>query len=370
MDEFELKTLLKKLDEGTCSAEEIGELKDWHISQKKAKPANAGLPNVIEGADDILTRLQVAEQKKARLWSQLVITASTVITIGAALWFYGTSSYPRINRYSLVANQSDIPPGKYQAILTLANGKTINLSNAYTGVVIDASELTYYDGSNANATNHLSQSGTITTPRGGQYRITLPDGTSVWLNAASSLRFSLISGKIQTRNVELSGEAYFEIAKDSRRPFIVKTAQQEVEVLGTHFNISSYPDEGITKTTLINGSLRVVNRNSKIEGILRPGQQSIVVKDKLTIEPADIECVLAWKDGYFKFAHNENITEIMPKVARWYNVKVVYQGDMNDVNFTGTVSRFKNISSLLEKIALTSQVKFQIDEGLITVIKK
>jgi transmembrane sensor len=220
---------------------------------------------------------------KARIWSRLVIAVSGLITIGVGLWFYGTSSYPTVNHYSLTASQADIPPGKYQAILTLANGKIINLSNAHTGVVIDASELTYYDGSNTNETNQLSQSGTISTPKGGQYRITLPDGTSVWLNAASSLSFSLMSDKMRTRNVELSGEAYFEVAKDSRRPFIVKTARQEVEVLGTHFNISSYADENTAKTTLVNGSLRVINRSSRIESTLRPGQQSTVVKDQLTI---------------------------------------------------------------------------------------
>lgn len=307
---------------------------------------------------------------KDRIWSRLVIAASTLITIGVGLWFYRTSTYPTVNHYSLIANQSDIPPGKYQAVLTLANGKIINLSNAHTGVVIDASELTYYDGSNANETNYLSQAGTITTPRGGQYRITLPDGTSVWLNAASSLSFSLMSDKMRTRNVELTGEAYFEVAEDRRRPFIVKTAQTEVEVLGTHFNISSYADESAAKTTLVKGSLRVINRNSKIESILRPGQQSTVVKDKLTIEPADIENTLAWKDGYFKFTDQENITEIMAKVARWYNVRIIYKGDMSNVSFRGTVSRFKNISSLLEKMELTSQVKFKIERDLITVIKR
>ncbi len=310
-----------------------------------------------------------AEQKKARLWSRLVMTSSVLITISVCLWFYCTSRYPKVNRYSLVSSQNDIPPGKFQAVLTLANGKIIKLSSAHSGVVIDASELTYYDGSIANAANHLSQSGIIVTPKGGQYRITLPDGTSVWLNAASRLSFSLMSEKMPTRNVELNGEAYFEVAKDSR-PFIVKTAQQEVEVLGTHFNINSYVDENMAKTTLVNGLLRVVNRNSKIESILRPGQQSIVVKDKLTIEPADIESVLAWKDGYFRFTGHENITEIMPKVARWYNVKIAYKGDMSDVGFSGTVSRFKNISALLEKMELNSPVKFQIDKDLITVIKR
>ena len=306
---------------------------------------------------------------RARLWSRWVIASSAVITISAGLWFYNTSRYPTVNRYALAAIQNDISPGKFQAVLTLANGKTINLNDAHAGVIIDASELTYYDGSNVNATSQLSQSGTIATPKGGQYRITLPDGTSVWLNAASSLSFSLMSDKMQTRNVDLNGEAYFEVAKD-RRPFIVKTAQQEVEVLGTHFNISSYAEESMTKTTLVRGLLRVINRKSKIEGVLRPGQQSIVVKDKLTIEPADIESVLAWKDGYFKFADHENIREIMPRVARWYNVKVIYKGDMSNVNFKGTASRFNNISSLLEKIALAGQVKFQIDKDLITIIKK
>ena len=307
---------------------------------------------------------------KARIWSRLVIAASALITIGVGLWFYGTSSYPTVNHYSLAANQSDIPPGKYQAILTLANGKIINLSNAHTGVVIDASELTYYDGSNTNETNQLSQAGTITTPKGGQYRITLPDGTSVWLNAASSLSFSLMSDKMRSRNVELSGEAYFEVAKDRRRPFIVKTARQEVEVLGTHFNISSYADENTSKTTLVNGSLRVINRSSRIESTLRPGQQSTVFKDQLTIEPADIESALAWKDGYFKFTDQKNITEIMSQVARWYNVRISYKGDMSNVRFRGTVSRFENISSLLEKMELTSQVKFKIEKDLITVIKR
>lgn len=323
-----------------------------------------------EGADSGLIKLPAAEYKSAKTWSRLVITASAVITFGVALWFYKTSSYPAVNRYALAKPQGDFSPGKYQAVLTLADGKTINLSNAYSGVIVDASELNYYDGSSANAFNHLAQSGTITTPRGGQYRIRLPDGTNVWLNAASSLSFSLMSGEIQTRNVELIGEAYFEVTEDRRRPFIVTTADQVVEVLGTNFNICSYDDEGITTTTLIKGTLRVANRNSKIDGILKQGQQSVIVQNQLIIQPADTECVMAWKEGYFKFASHENIREIMPKVARWYGVDVVYEGDMSDVTFTGSVSRFKNLSALLEKIAAHRQVKFRVNENLITVVKR
>ncbi len=320
--------------------------------------------------DDVPILLPAIEEKEGRAWSRTMIVASTIVLIGAGLWFYSSTKNPAFTGKSLFTKHADFPPGRYQATLTLANGKTIPLQNDNSGVVVDASELSYYDGSNVDVTDHLSRSGTITTPRGGQYRITLPDGTNVWLNSASSLSFSLVPGKKQTRIVTLSGEAYFEVAKDSHRLFIVKTASQEVEVLGTHFNISSYAEEGATKTTLISGSLRVVNRSSKIEGMLKRGQQSIVVKDILTVAPVDVKNVMSWKEGYFQFSEHQDFSETMAKVARWYNVKIKYEGDMRDVSFTGKVSRFQNLSFLLEKIASEGQLKFQVDKDLITVIRQ
>lgn len=266
-----------------------------------------------------------------------------------------------------------IVPGGNKAMLTLADGSKVVLTEGRTGkvasqgaVVITKTakgQLTY---SHSSAALPSSGYNVIETPRGGQYQVTLPDGTGVWLNAASTLKYPIVFRGTE-RRVELNGEAYFEVAHNKKLPFRVVSNNQTVEVLGTHFNISSYKDEGIQKTTLLEGSVKVSVLKST--SILKPGQQAKVWKNEaITVSTVDTEETVAWKNGYFRF-HSEDIESIMRKVSRWYDVDVEFKGGISDEKFNGTSSRSKNINQVLEMLQTTNAVHFKIEGRRVTVMK-
>ncbi|WP_288879843.1 FecR family protein [Pedobacter panaciterrae] len=301
-------------------------------------------------------------------WRKIAAAAIILITLSAGAFYYSS----RMDRKSdkLV---HDIAPGGNKAILTLANGKRISLTDAKNGQLAAQSGVTVtkladgkiiYALEPGNAANATLNS--IETPRGGQYQLILPDGSKVFLNAASSLIYPASFVALKERRVELKGEAYFEVAKDKSHPFIVKTQNQEIKVLGTHFNINSYADEPMTKTTLVEGSVLV--KASGIEQILKPGSQAINGFGGLRIVEANMDEVLAWKNGYFMF-DSESIESVMRKISRWYNIDVAFKGNVSKDKFGGTVSRFANVSQVLRKLEYTNKVHFIIEEGRITVTK-
>ncbi|WP_353196198.1 FecR domain-containing protein [Parapedobacter defluvii] len=257
-----------------------------------------------------------------------------------------------------------IPPGTNKASLTLADGRTVDLSSDKEGIVVGTDDVRYTDGSRVAAIQTTDADYTITTPRGGQYQINLPDGTRVWLNAASVLTYpSRFSD--DKREVKLNGEAYFDVNHQSDAPFVVRTAEQEVTVLGTEFNISAYADERETKTTLVNGSVMVsmpVSGSGSHSLRLARGEQSSIAAGVLTKRTVDPGSAIAWKNGKFLF-EREDIASIMRKVARWYDVEVVYADDVSGLTFTGSLSRFDDISKILDKIAYTRTVRFKIDHA-------
>jgi ferric-dicitrate binding protein FerR (iron transport regulator) len=210
---------------------------------------------------------------------------------------------------------------------------------------------------------------TITTPRGGQYQVTLSDGTKVWLNAASSIRFPvLFTGN--ERKVEITGEAYFEVAKNVSKPFKVKTISSEVEVLGTHFNVNAYDDEAVAKTTLLEGLVKVSvpQTGGKLAArFLQPGQQSGITKDGRisVLNNADTEEAVAWKNGRFQF-RSADLKSILRQISRWYDVDVVYKGNV-DLHFTGQLTRDDYVSKVFDKLALTGEVHFKIEGKKIIV---
>jgi len=301
-------------------------------------------------------------------WRKIAAAAIILITLSAGAFYYSS----RMDRKSdkLV---HDIAPGGNKAILTLANGKRISLTDAKNGQLAAQSGVTVtkladgkiiYALEPGNAANATLNS--IETPRGGQYQLILPDGSKVFLNAASSLIYPASFVALKERRVELKGEAYFEVAKDKSHPFIVKAQNQEIKVLGTHFNINSYADEPMTKTTLVEGSVLV--KASGIEQILKPGSQAINGFGGLRIVEANMDEVLAWKNGYFMF-DSESIESVMRKISRWYNIDVAFKGNVSKDKFGGTVSRFANVSQVLRKLEYTNKVHFIIEEGRITVTK-
>lgn len=279
-----------------------------------------------------------------------------------------------IKEQTIANNTNKIIPGGNKAILTLANGSQIVLESAKKGVLANQQNIIVnktadgklvYDASQKQQDNAELQSGynTISTPNGGQYQVVLPDGTRVWLNAASSLKFPVaFTGK--ERNVELSGEGYFEVAKNRAMPFRVTVNHSTVEVLGTHFNIMGYADEKSTNTTLLEGSVKIISGNN--QKLIVPGEQARV---NGAIEVAKVNAAQAveWKNGNFNFSH-ENIETIMRKVARWYNVSVQYQGAITNEGFVGTVPRSENITEVLNALELTGLVHFKIIERRVIVM--
>ena len=268
-------------------------------------------------------------------------------------------------------DKNDVAPGRNTAVLTLANGISINLDSAANGTLTTQgnSKILNLNGMLSYSTLKNKSSkvlyNTISTPRGGQYQLLLADGSKVWLNAASSLRFpASFVGK--ERKVELLGEAYFEVAKNAAMPFKVKVNGMEVEVLGTHFNINSYDNESTIRTTLLEGSVKINKNNSS--SFLKPGQQAQMNKDGeiKIINNVDVEEAIAWKDGKFQF-DRADIHDIMRQLTRWYDVDVEYKGNVSS-HFGGTVSRDVNLSQVLNMLHLTGEVKFQIEDKKVVVM--
>jgi len=274
---------------------------------------------------------------------------------------------------------ADVDPGSNKAILTLADGRKISLTDAINGDVAIQDgisitktangQLIYTITGQSNVDLDSTKFNTISTPNGGEWQIRLPDGSNIWLNAASSLKYPLSFASSKQRHVELSGEAYFEVAKDKARPFIVSSSKQKLEVLGTHFNINSYIDEPVTKTTLLEGSIRISQNGTNNVEVLEPGEQSIVSANGINVKESNVEEAVAWRKGYFMFV-NEKQESIMRKIARWYNVEVNYADpSAKEVMYYGTVSRFDKISKILRKFEQTGEVRFEINAKKITVYK-
>lgn len=270
----------------------------------------------------------------------------------------------------------DIAPGGNRALLKLNDGSVIVLDSAANGVIgkqgdiqiekADDGLITYIINGKKLSENDEAFYNTISTPRGGQYKITLSDGTKVWLNAASSIRFPVVfTGK--ERRVEVTGETYFEVNRNEHMPFKVKAEQSEVEVLGTHFNLNAYTDEETIKTTLLEGKVKISAGNNATSKFLLPGQQSGVSKTGSisVLDNADTEEATAWINGRFQFK-SAGLKEILRQVARWYDVDVEYRGNV-DMRFSGQLNRSDNVSKVFEKLKLTGEVNFRIDGRKIIV---
>jgi len=314
-------------------------------------------------------------------WKPFLIAASILGIISTGLYFYTNRiTNPEIVNQKDILLEKPILPGGDKAVLTLSDGSRIILDNARNGILAKQAGVSIqktsdgmllYSFANAGQENFpLTEEvkivyNKIETPVGGKYQLNLPDGSKVWLNASSTLRFpALFSGK--TREVELTGEAFFEVAKNKSKPFKVITNDQIVEVLGTRFNINSYADEGPVKTTLIEGSVKIIYKDQVV--LLTPGQQFSRQNQGVNLVVADTEEVTAWKNGYFLFK-NENIQSIMRKLSRWYNVEVTYKGDIPGVGFGGNISRSKDIAEVLSVLQLTNAVHFKIEGRRITVMQ-
>ncbi|MFA5848683.1 MAG: FecR domain-containing protein [Bacteroidales bacterium] len=276
----------------------------------------------------------------------------------------------------LLEKSNDIGPGGSKALLTLDDGSKIVLEEAKMGTLAtqgntsiikqESGLLAYGASASVSGDDEIVGTNTITTPLGGEYQVILPDGTKAWLNAASSIKYpTAFKGK--ERVVEITGEVYLEVSKDKTKPFIVKVdGMTEIKVLGTHFNINAYPDEGVIKTTLLEGSVQVTNPSGAPVN-LSPGQQSTTDNQGLIlVQNVDIEAVVAWKNGTFQF-NSFSIDEIMRQISRWYKVEVIYQNEKPLGEYSGIVSRNTNLSEVLDMLQL-SGIKCKIDGERLIVL--
>lgn len=342
-------------------------LLDEYLNADHAHHPNLGIASEAKMLARILEKAgttNTLSTRKIRLWQKLTVAAAVVFVIVAGGYFYYNAS-KNVSNENLNAFENDITPGKMGATLTLANGKRISLTAQLTGKLAEEAgvsisktndgKLVYKVESNQHSVNQIN---TVSTSPGETYTISLADGTSVWLNAASSLTFNTQLNANGKREVKLSGEGYFEVAKDKSHPFIVEAANQKVEVLGTHFNINSYTDEPFVKTTLLEGSVKV-NVQGGSHRILKPGQQALLSDNKLKVKSVDINSVIDWKNSEFTF-NNETLESIMRKVARWYDVEIIYEGNNKTKLFWGSVSRYEHLNQVLQTLELTGDVKFRL----------
>jgi len=380
MNETEFLELLKKHQNGTLSGEDKDKLDAWYLH--KATNSNKQLSEyeLADSYEHLKSRLPLVKQPKViTLWPRVVAAASIALLFGAGI-FYFTKSELRVEQENIqvVEKTKEIAPGGNRGILTLSNGKQIVLSDISSKDIIakeDQDEvtikmdangvITYVINPNANASEEDANSfNTLSTPTGGQYNIVLADGTKVFLNAVSSIKYPTQFNGDQ-RIVELEGEAYFEVAKNKSKPFLVKSANQTIEVLGTHFNVHAYNNESVIKTTLLEGSVAVSSKNQK--AILKPGQQANISESssKIAVKEVDTEAAIAWKNGRFKF-DNADLKSVMKQLERWYGIKVEYRGDVSDVRFNGGTFRNKNLSEVLKVLEL-SNIKFKVEGKTIIV---
>jgi ferric-dicitrate binding protein FerR (iron transport regulator) len=372
------KNLLEKYKKGNCTAAELALLESWYLIEDN-QTTEITIEDLDNAKNKIWATLPVQNSTKNKLtkhWLSLpfnfnTIAAAAIITIclSFSLYFY-------INKQQAVSTiakmQTSIVPGSNKAVLTLADGTTINLNKANNGTLANqpgAKIVSTNDGSLVYKNNTLTKSEEIqynllTIPRGGYYTITLIDGTKVWLNSESSLKYptDFVGNE---RLVTLTGEAYFEVAHLNDKPFKVIANNQTVEVLGTHFNINSYKDENVIATTLLQGSVKVSTANKTL--ILNPGQQANVFNNNITLKTVNTDEVIAWVNNDFVF-ENEELGSIMRKIARWYDVDVICPTKMQNMQFSGSISRTKNINQVLKIMDLTETVNFKFEGRRITVM--
>jgi len=393
----QLKELIKRYQQRKCSEEDIAQLRTLLQEMEN--------PGLLEEVYDILPEAFFEDERplrKAAIYQQVINDErirDTATTLGYTPWWrkpwiavaavallalvpflYDNLSFFTIHDHASSEEQMQyaIVPGGDRALIILDDGTEVNLEEIMGDTVIarngfsivkDGDGTIYYQYDHADALATTNMHNTVVTPKGGQYHVVLPDGTRVWLNAESKLRYPVYFSQ-KKREVELEGEGYFEVAKQEKNgrriPFMVKTGAQQLEVLGTTFNIQGYGQE--VTTTLIEGKVRLGLGNTSREVLLQANDQAILRAgmQQYDVRKVDPIYATAWKDGNFSF-RKASIKDVMESVARWYDIDVVYEAAVENSQFTGAISRFEQIDKLLQLIELTGSVHFTIEGRRVTV---
>jgi ferric-dicitrate binding protein FerR (iron transport regulator) len=369
----DIRELLEKYRAGTCTEEEKALLESWYATYE-ANNHQEVPPHVRdEHLKQVWQSLPIHDHKVRRMpWLQIAAAAVLLITFCTVLYLYlNKPAAGTANKQPVAGNR--IIPGSNKAFLTLNDGRKISLTDAANGHIADEAGITVTkkaDGQllytiSGKAPGDAITFNTVETPRGGQYQVALPDGTKVWLNAATSLRFPTKFSATE-RTVYLDGEAYFEVAHNKNSPFKVSLNGQQVEVLGTHFNVMAYKDENTIRTTLLEGSVKLTAPVGSL--LLEPGQQGYIAKSNaFTREPVDVTIVTAWKDGLFKF-NGIGMRTLMRQISRWYDIEVEYEPGVKDDVVFGAISRTADLSKLLHILELGG-VHFRLNGRKLTVLQ-
>jgi transmembrane sensor len=373
----DLHQIIDNYVSGTATAEEIKFIEAYYLQLEKENDvlANASEADLKSFAEENFEAIQQkiksgkAENRKFPIY-RYAAAAIILLAVGLGTFYLTNDKRPTVIQ-SKVKRKIDVLPGVDKAILTLADGSKIVLDQLKEGEIskskgVTISKTSYgqiiytVDPSIAENVKSLAYN-TIETQKGGQYQVILPDGTKVWLNAASSLKYPSLFAKDE-RKVELTGEAYFEVAKQKNHPFRVISKNQIVEVLGTHFNINAYADDKVIKTTLLEGSVKV--SNPQFTKTLKPNEQAYIKNygsEAITILLADTDDETAWKNGEFRF-NNASLKAILYQLDRWYDLKVDYN-NIPAKRYNGMVSRKAKLSEVLNMLELTGNISFEIMEG-------
>ena len=379
-------SLLKKYLSGDCTVSEINEVDQWFDSMDEVPEDLAGLSDdqrkLVEDKifECILLNIETKGQQKiislpkksipinVMLWA----AASLVVVLGAVLAWRYSSQLQQQNQTAKLHQSIHIKPGGNRAVLTLDDGSSVVLTEAKIGALADQQNVSVvktaegelsYKMHTGSASSKISFN-KITTPLGGKYSVVLPDGSKAWLNAKSSLRFPTAFTGAE-RVVQMTGEVYFEVAKNPNQPFKVQSGETKISVLGTHFNVMAYGDEAEQKTTLIEGSIHL--SSGKFSQLLKPGQQALVDPSGINVNNnCDLEAIMAWRNDLFIFKDME-IKEIARQLVRWYDIQVVFKGTPSKIAYTGTISKDVELPELLNMLQFTG-LKYELSGRVLTII--
>jgi len=366
----EIRQLFERYREGRCTSEEEARLHAWVTEYTRHEAS---------GLDELRAAYKAEHTSDRKQWMRWLPYAAAFAIALTATWYFWSGSDANRPADNLVMQSEDIAPGRNRATLTLADGHKIDLSEAQAGIVVGDEFILYEEGAeelvNLEADKAIQL--VLSTPKGGTYQITLSDGTKVWLNSASTLKYPSRFNE-KERIVEISGEGYFEVAKDKLKPFKVISSGQEIEVLGTEFNVSAYEDDNEVKTTLIEGSVHITSletdtQEERIGGkladrngiTLAPGEQGLLTKKGISKRIVDPTAAIAWKDGHFYF-DNTPLSDMMKQIARWYHVEVIYEHRIPQELFSGEMSRNVTLQTVLELLKI-SEINYRIEGNLLII---
>lgn len=382
MNKNEAQRLIEKYRNGTCTPEEKIRLEQWYntLAGSDRRPDLSHLQESMQKVWDTMSTSLDIGYKKRNYVPYLV--AASLLLVGFLSFFY-------LSNQSIVGKDSpivhDATPGQADATLTLETGQALRLSGQHQGISFLQGDIRYADGvsiyysskilqQNSRKENYVftNKMNTIEVPLGGSYHIILADGSKVWLNSGSKLIFPSNFNQGSSRDVSLIGEAYFDVVNENDKQFTVKTNDQLIHVLGTEFNVRAYPDQSTSQTTLIDGSVEIVNtREGKNFGsrmILSPEEQGEVSSQGFIKTTVDTQKTIAWKEGIFLF-NDDKLTDIMQSLARWYRVDVDY-ASLPDSRFNGYISKQVNLSQVLEMLEITGNIHFKLENNTIKASPK